>query len=224
MKDDMSTNASNYLNLGSIWVENCANDLNFNSQAKMALNILRSRPIGAGLLRAISVACARGAGISRRNVVIEKAMAATAIPSDDTSDGFREQLKMPGNGSLANAAFEKTVRGRGGSLGAIARWNPSNIIAGTTIERPSYIALAHELIHCLHFMSGDCPRAPTRQFDLTIDSGLAEEEARTIGLGAYDYPRFSEEFCENAFRDAFNQPKRTQYAPGITLQQAVRTR
>ena len=202
----MSTNASNYLNLGSIWVENCANDLNFNSQAKMALNILRSRPIGAGLLRAISVACARGAGISRRNVVIEKAMAATAIPSDDTSDGFREQLKMPGNGSLANAAFEKTVRGRGGSLGAIARWNPSNIIAGTTIERPSYIALAHELIHCLHFMSGDCPRAPTRQFDLTIDSGLAEEEARTIGLGLTTIHALAKNFAKMRFATPLISP------------------
>lgn len=201
-----------------LYIEAPAGDLNFSSQARMALNIIRSKTVGADLIRAINQACG-----SKKRVIIEKSATATAVPTNDTSDAFRARLNEPGNGILADPAFAKTVRGKRGCKGAIARWNPSNTIPGTTIQRPSFISLAHELIHCLHFITGDCPRAPTRQFDLTIDSGLAEEEARTVGLGAYQYPTHSERFCENAIRDAFNMPLRTEYAPGVTLAAAVRS-
>ena len=202
-----------------LYIEAPAGDLNFSSQARISLNCLRSVPVGAALIKAICDTCAE----KERTVVIEKSQYATAVPTDDTSDAFRALINQPGQGLLVDGAFAKTVRGKGGCKGAIARWNPSNTIPGTQIERPSFISLAHELIHCLHFIAGDCARAPTRQFDLKKDSGLAEEEARTVGLGVYDYPTLSEDLCENAFREAFKLSKREEYAPGVPLTQAVRT-
>jgi hypothetical protein len=212
-----------------LYIDVPQNDLNFVGQARVALNCLRSRPLGVQLLQAIGAACAGRprrflpGRTGKRTVVIEKCATANAIPTEDTSEGFRFQLTQPGNGILADPAYPKTVRGQGGCKGGIARWNPSNTIPGTNIQRPSFISLAHELIHCLHFITGDCARAPTRQFDLTVDSGLAEEEARTIGLGPYDYPANSEPLCENAFRAVFGLAERTEYAPGVTLAQVVRT-
>jgi hypothetical protein len=210
-----------------IYIDSPAGDYTFGSDARLALNCLRSRPVGLALLQAITTACNGQAGFfgrkNKRTVVIEKAVAATAVPTQDTSVAFRAQLNMPGNGILADPAFALTVRGQGGCKGAIARWNPSNKIPGTEIERPSFLSLAHELIHCLHFITGDCGRAPTRQFDLTKDSGLAEEEARTIGLGPYNHPHQSDAICENSIRIAFGQPRRNEYAPGVPLTQAQRT-
>lgn len=199
-------------------IEDPVGDLNFCSQARMALNSLRSRDVGRLLIKAICDACEA----SGHQVIIEKSAMATAVPTDDISEAFRAQLNQPGNGLLVDHCFLLTVRGQAGCSG-IARWNPSNTIPGTNIQRPSYLSLAHELIHCLHYVSADCARAPTRQFDLTINSGLAEEEARTVGLGAYDWPDTSEQFCENAIRDAFGIAKRTEYMPGVDLSAARRT-
>jgi len=200
-----------------LYIDGPDDDVNFMSQARVALNIMRSKKVGKDLLQAICDACRD----KNATVVIEKAAAATAIPTDDNSAAFRSQIRQPGNGLLTDPAFQKTTGGVGCS--AIARWNPSNTIPGTTIERPSFLALAHELIHCLHFITGDCARPPTRQFDLTIDSGLAEEEARTVGIAVYDYPTKSLGPSENEFRAAFGQPKRDAYAPSVTLAAARRT-
>jgi hypothetical protein len=201
-----------------LYIEDPPGDPGFMSQARASLNCLRSRDSGVALLKAIADACRDG----KHEVVIEKSDTANAIPTEDISESFRQQLRQPGNGLLVDDAYKLVVRGKGGSS-AIARWNPSNTIPGTKIERPSYISLAHELIHCLHFITGDCARAPTREFDLKKDSGLAEEEARTVGIAAYDYPAKYKGLCENMFREEFGQSKRDSYAPGITLEEAKRS-
>jgi hypothetical protein len=204
-----------------LYIESPDGDNNFFSQAKMALNILRSRDIGKKLLLAICGACET----SGHEVVIEKAAAATAIPTTDVSDAFRTQIKQPGMGEMMKPAFKLCVRGKAGCCG-IARWNPSNRLQtgpNTFIERPSYIPLAHELIHCLHFITADCARVPEGFMTENADSGLAEEEARTVGLGPYDWPDLSEAYCENAFRAAFGLAKRTEYNSGNDLSAARRT-
>jgi hypothetical protein len=195
-----------------LYIENPVDDPNFHSQARLALNIIRSKPLGATLLKDICDACADG----KKNVVIEKSPTANAVPTKDTSDGFRLQLKQPGMGQILTAdAYALVTRGKGGTSG-IARWNPANVIPGTTIERPSFVSLAHELVHCLHYVEGDCYREPKLTFDLTTDSGLAEEEARTTGLGPYKDVK-THKPSENAIRDAFGLPLRTEYSPGNTL-------
>jgi hypothetical protein len=193
-------------------------DTVFQNQARYSLNVLRSKPLGMDLLKGIRKACSPNG----KNLVIEKSAMANAIPTKDTSEGFRLQLKQPGMGTLVDDAYPLTVRGQAG-CSAICRWAFNDTIPGTAIKRPAFIALAHELIHCLHFVTADCARAPTRQFDLTQDSGLAEEEARTVGLGPYNYSDLSETFCENAFRFIFGVARRDSYPPGVDLSAARRT-
>jgi len=204
-----------------LYIDNPADDLNFYSQARMSLNILRSRGVGKELIQSINAAC-RKKGCK---VAIEKHITSNAIPTKKVDDAFRARLKQPGNGILVNDAYPLTVRGKKG-CSAIVRWNPSNRLQvgpSEFIERPAYLALAHELIHALHFISADCARAPTREFNLKKDSGLAEEEARTVGIGPYMYPRQSDAFCENAIRAAFGQPIKREYARGVDFSQVVRT-
>jgi hypothetical protein len=185
------------------------------NQARYSLNVLRSTALGLDLLKKIRNACTNG-----KSVVIENPPAgpfgqmAAAIPSLDVSPAFRAQLTQPGNGNLNDPAYPLTVRGQAG-CSAIVRWAFNDTIPGTTMRRPAFIALAHELIHALHFLTADCPRAPTRQMDLSKDSGLAEEEARTIGLGPYADPGRSEPFCENAFRRLYNVARRDYYTVGV---------
>lgn len=85
------------------------------------------------------------------------------------------ELKFPGKGSDAIAAYtpgplaERTYEDQAG------------------VKTPSFIALAHELIHCLHILSGDVPKGAKWN---------ANEEARTVGAGKYKENRMS----ENAIR------------------------
>ena len=71
------------------------------------------------------------------------------------------------------------------------------------VTTPTFIALAHELIHALHHLGGN-----------TYDDKVSEngreakrEEMFTTGLGAYANTRIS----ENAIRRQFNLPVRTFY-------------
>jgi hypothetical protein len=188
------------------------------NQARYCLNVLRSKPLGLDLLKDIRNACSPNG----KNVVIEKNAGAAAVPTNDVSPAFRARLNEMGNGYLVNDCFPLTVRGQAGTS-AICRWIFNDTIPGTTIKRPPFISLVHELIHCLHFLTADCARAPTRQFDFSVDSGLAEEEARTVGLGPYSHPLRSDKYCENAFREIYGVARRDYYQPGADLACVVRT-
>jgi hypothetical protein len=78
------------------------------------------------------------------------------------------------------------------------------------------VGLAHELIHCLHFMRAECGRRIRLGEDLMKDTAIAEEEARTVGLGPFkvDPP---EPLTENGIRKALGLALRTEYAPGNAL-------
>jgi hypothetical protein len=73
-------------------------------------------------------------------------------------------------------------------------------------DRDSFIGLAHELVHCYHFVYGECARSPTG--GTTGNQGGAEEEMRTIGVLAYA----GEEPSENAIRAEWNMKLRTAYS------------
>jgi hypothetical protein len=202
-----------------LYIEAPAGDPNFMSQARMSLNILRSRPCGVALLRALSDAT-RATG---NQTVIAKSPFSSAAYTDDISEGFLAQLRQPGTRHLVDAALPKTAqRGRGCS--AIAYWSPSNRIMGSSEERPAYLPLAHELVHALHYMLGDCARPPENISEWqTKDCGLAEEEARTVGIGPYQYPAKALGPCENEFRAAFGMNPRTEYGAGQPLSGVSRT-
>jgi len=200
-----------------IFVEEPPDDPAFAVRALVALNTLSTVEVGRELFRLIKSACAGWGlqpGLHAKRVFIERSTGrCTAIPTTDTRATFRASLHQPGVGqALILHAYQRTTQPNAG-CSAIVRWNPSDIVDGTQIQRPSYIALAHELIHCWHYVTGGCYRAPTLTFDLAVDSGLAEEEARTTGLFPYD----NEPLSENAFRLAFGLPLRTEYAPGNDL-------
>ena len=109
---------------------------------------------------------------------------------------------------VAGANF--TLPGKGTS--AVAMWEPmADYSQVANLRTPGYVALAHELIHCMHFMSGDTNMYPEDDPWGAGDSYSKHEEARTVGLGIYRNTRIS----ENALRRELKLPERTFYSdPG----------
>lgn len=97
--------------------------------------------------------------------------------------------KVGGSQAVAEDAGET---GAGGSVSVMNFTNaPGTTSKGETMY--PFITLAHELIHCMHHVTG------TRK-----DEG---EEEWTTGVGRFT----GEPMSENAFRDAFNLPARKSY-------------
>jgi hypothetical protein len=213
-------------NLKGIYIE--TSNYDFTGLMLSCLINLRSKPLGQELLEAISAAHdAKG-----HDVLLASGARSCAIATDDISDGFRTRLAMTpmtagstpegtyGMG-LVKDRWADTVRGKGGTS-AIAQIDPKGGQQDVPETFRRMMTVGHELIHALHFMSADCVRSPEPK-QLDGDTGLAEEEARTVGLGPYDHPTRSEKFCENALRQAFGIGKRTFYSPGNDLTHVKRT-
>lgn len=186
---------------------------------------LKQRPVGADLLRLISlrhrgIGMSAGAGIK---CVIRPWSA--AVLRDYNGGAFAQRAVDPdvapepdlsNVGELtwtSNATRRRAVPGAIFTLASVgtssaAYYDPNDDFTEIVgINTPAHIALGHELIHCLHFMSGDTNRHTTdREFD-PGDSYIKHEEARTIGLGIYAGNRIS----ENALRAEWGQPRRKGY-------------
>lgn len=89
---------------------------------------------------------------------------------------------------------------------SIIRYDPDDPGAGAEKGRPSFIALAHELVHAYHFVNGICARQPTG--GTSGNQGGAEEEMRAVGARSYknDPP------SENWIRHEWSLPERTSYS------------
>lgn len=170
------------------------------------LNKLKTKPIGKDLLDLISKRC-QGIGTKVKNgqVVISnargsltKAAEETAANPNDMSKIFRSGKKIPGT----------PIQIAGHGTASAAYYNPAAGVEYTNlvgIQTPPYIALAHELCHCYHFLNGDL-----RDHD-DEDTTMLLEEARTVGAGVFVGTRIS----ENAIRKEWNLPLRTYYdTPG----------
>lgn len=103
-----------------------------------------------------------------------------------------------------------TLAGRGSS--AVAMWEPmADYGQVLSMETPGFVALAHELIHCMHFLSGDTNMYSDDDAWGAGDTYSKHEEARTVGLGIYANTRIS----ENALRRELGLPQRIFYTdPG----------
>jgi len=106
---------------------------------------------------------------------------------------------------------EITIAGTGYS--AVATFEPmadyTTFLNGITT--PGYVALGHELIHCMHYLSGDTNMFSDDDAWGAGDTYTKHEEARTVGLGIYAKTRIS----ENAIRREAGLPLRTFYSdPG----------
>jgi hypothetical protein len=107
--------------------------------------------------------------------------------------------------------------GAGQSVRVFYHPNPPGTKAGDAIyaaaqgiRTPTSVALAHELIHAWHGLSGT---AETRETHTITIAGsppyqLSREEALTVGLGPYANTRIS----ENAIRAEHRLPRRDYYA------------
>jgi hypothetical protein len=78
--------------------------------------------------------------------------------------------------------------------------------AAIGVGTPTFVALAHELVHALHVISGDV----VKEYNWATDGAIIEE-ARTVGIGPYKNMTYT----ENAIRKEWGLRERTYYAvPG----------
>jgi hypothetical protein len=148
------------------------------------------------------------------NTFASRLMNPDFVVTDDRIDDFggeygrehtaRQEVTGPGGHKF-------TVARVGSSAVATVEPNADYTAILRGITTPMYIALGHELIHCMHYLSGDTNRYRTTNPWAGGDSYLKHEEARTVGLGIYANTRIS----ENALRREAKLPVRTFYSrPG----------
>lgn len=198
----------------------------FVSATRRTLTKIASQPVGADLLSLISKRC-QGIGTKLKdgrctifygvgtltegqvdfgNAVMTQTFAGGTDPvgRNRTRDGIKV------SGVVLNGVYKAGI-----GSSAIVSYNPFGDIDGVVlggrtllsiigVTTPAYVALAHELVHAFHTLSGD--RNPDRP------AGKAPlEEARTVGAGKYADNRL----CENAIRRENSLPLRQWYSqPG----------
>lgn len=148
-----------------------------------ALNTIYSKPVGR---RMIDDIVAKGKSQFGYKVCIMRPLM-VAGPNEKTG---KKDWK---GGSRAVRVSEENACNETGTVTMI-EWNP-NVIANPDGARPSFIGLAHELVHALHNLLGEALKE-TR-----------EEEEMTVGLNAWlTYPP-----NENLIRQEHHVPHRAKY-------------
>lgn len=190
-------------------------DDGFISDAMRDLNKICSKPIGKDLLTLLTKRC-QGIGCSvpgggfvlirlSPGTLTESAHRTAANPDVTPALSFLQSdkvipgtsIKLPGKGS-----------------GSIVGYNPKASAKYTQMSgfpTPEFVALAHELCHSLHHLSGGMRQGngstPVERFKAM----LMHEEAHTVGIGPYQQTRIS----ENAIRREWGITERTYYSkPG----------
>jgi hypothetical protein len=200
--------------------------LAFLNYTRRALEKIDSKPIGKDLLTLIGKR-AKGVGtqlkdgriiimygtgtLSPARVSAKKTVLGSTYFRDDDADAGNagELLRIKTAGGVTTAAgVRRAGPGTGGkvvfnpfiSVGDVY-FQPARALLKTVmgVETPAFVALAHELCHALHSMSGTAKEYPF------------PEEAWTVGAGKYANTRIS----ENAIRREHGIPVRTFYgSPG----------
>ena len=149
-----------------------------------ALAQIYSKPVGKALIDGIDQAAvaAKQAGDVSWKVRIQRPNKQGTIGSPGIEGGSR-----------ALGQDESQAKGGAGTQG-YCFWNP-NIYNTPNGARPAFIGLAHELIHCLHMVTG------------TMKHGYDNEERFTVGLAEYAGVAIT----ENTIRAEHNIVARTQY-------------
>ena len=128
----------------------------------------------------------------------------------DNDQRLRPKLsEWMSNDNIVQTGIDKSgpkprfIGGAGSS--ALVLFDPT-VGAGPDGDRPSWVALGHELIHAYHYVTGTCARKLNGSTD--TDSGLSEEEMQTIGTGGYKGQIPS----ENWLRESAGAVERTKYS------------
>lgn len=116
----------------------------------------------------------------------------TLQPSSHASHRIPGCPYWPAGGSCAEAA-DITAAGNGTGSVSIMKYTNAQIVTSKGEAAPSFIVLAHELIHSLHHVTG-------KRRDI-------DEEPWTTGIGKYS----NEPMTENAIRAAFGLELRKAY-------------
>ena len=174
----------------------------FFSSCSRDLNLIRSRPIGKTLLELLSKR-AQGIGTKVGKYVRIGYTSKLGSVAQNSVIGNQEERKDAKPGSI--------VRLPGVGDSSVVRYGHNLEPVYTSaigVYTPEFVALAHELIHALHVISGDV----VKEYDWATDGAIIEE-ARTVGLGPYANTRIS----ENSVRKEWNLGRRTYYhTPGDT--------
>jgi hypothetical protein len=193
-----------------------AEALKFQSRTFINLAIIRSKPIGNDLLSLISKTQGMRCKIMLGRGTLADGLAPPfAIPSQEYYDEAIEATRAIGGGGRPSRRVSRSVFGRSFAMAGVgnsasAIYNPfinydQFLLPRILVPTPPYIALAHELIHCLHTLSGDWVSRGS------LAERIKVEEARTVGAGHYNQTRIS----ENAIRAEHGLKKRRFYVkPG----------
>jgi Effector protein len=199
---------------GNAWVPD-----DFRGAVEQALDMIASKPIGKKLLADIGKAC-----VGSKQVVIEFGGRSTAAPLAVVTNESRKKIQ-PVNNDDERYNLDEVVSAPELIATAISQdGHPTRFIpgagTGTVVTfnhkdagiekpaRPIFIALAHELVHAHHYASGMCYRAASGGLQDGGDTGLMEEEMRTVGCQKYA----DEVPSENAIRGEHGLPLRTRYS------------
>lgn len=194
----------------------------FISSAQRDLKLIASKPIGKDLLDLI-VKRNQGIGTKKKHDGSGKTVTIVNGWGTLTDRKFNTGAAGPALTDDRKFSVQKRFGGQplafpGAGTSVIVRYLPSlDYTFVVKLRTPSYVALAHELIHAYHFLSGTMSSDMSR--DVVLDRFRADiiEEALTVGAGTYADTRIS----ENAIRREHNLPTRQFYrAPGDCIVRA----
>jgi hypothetical protein len=170
--------------------------------AGVALSSIASRPVGQELLRQIVVHGRRGSSVAIREAARLSATGATP-GARDSEDRLRVAVAWYNFSASLTKDIDKKIESERTKL-------LEEDLRGMIAERdemrgiPSFVSLAHELIHALHYLDRGVPSMSVYGEKRADD----HEEARTVGLGLYA----RETICENAIRAEHGLPRRDTYS------------
>jgi len=205
----------------------------FTSATGACLGRIAAKPVGSDLLTLISKRCggigSRGAKLTCRimfgqgtltnrhgnltqgryiDSAIGKTFAGPDLNFSQPEDLILAQMATNCRRTGKVSGHDMAMAGQ--ALPAFVSFNPFITYdvfsqANLGVPTPAFVALAHELVHALHTLSGD------RIKNDNDDKETMIEEARTVGAGKYANTRIS----ENAIRRENNVPLRLFYSdPG----------
>lgn len=188
----------------------------FVTLVKADLKRIQAKPLGRDL---IDLIVKRHSGIGAKKGDYDRGKTVTIINGfgtviKDQYNTFARTLSTTDRNTVArriSAGYEMRMAGEGSSV--VVEYNPKqDYTALLKLKTPSYIALAHELIHAWHWLSGNWDNTLKGVSAVSnLDVRTLKEEAYTIGAGTYKNTRIS----ENSIRKEHKLPLRSHYnSPG----------
>lgn len=195
---------------------NCLNALASLSIGHDLLSIISKRTQGIGMSGAVArgVVCVIRRG---EDSLINRFGGALAYRTNEPHTALKADLSNASIALSSDVTRRRSFPGKritlaGTGTASVAMFDPDKDFSKVLgMMTPAYVALGHELCHCMHNMSGDTNRHRTDAKFVAGDTFIKHEEARTVGIGIYANTRIS----ENAIRRESKLPLRTYYAqPG----------